>query len=178
MPRGAYVRDWCERDESNTYRVRRVEPRRLRSRGRGARAPAAYRTAPPLVQIRIGSRVVIRCDTWSFQGCRQGIQNRPRVDNLDFFDRSGGRKSSSQSKLPNATCPSLPSRQAPHSRRPSKRPQVDETAASRSVDLYHARPRPLDTADARPDKADASGVLTCSHSPSLIFTTPRVDRGE
>lgn len=60
---------------------------------------------------------------------------------------------------------------------PASDPGIDETAASSPVDLYHARPRALDGSTARPDKAGASGVLTCSHSPSLIFTLARADRG-
>ena len=44
---------------------------------------------------------------------------------ISSIEAEAGRAPSraSQSKLPNATCPSLPSRQAPHSRRPSKRPR-------------------------------------------------------
>ena len=60
---------------------------------------------------------------------------------------------------------------------PVSGPGIDDTVTSRPVDLYHARPRSLDGSDARPDKAGASGVLTCSHSPSLVFTPPRADPG-
>ena len=84
----------------------------------------------------------------------------------------------SQSKLPWRKAPLFPRLRLPTHADPASDPGIDETAAFCSVDLYHARPRSLDGSIARPDKAGASGVFTCSHSPSLIFTTPRVDRGE
>ena len=101
----------------------------------------------------------------------QGEKSRPRGE-LQLRLRSR-----EHSKLPCRQAPLFPRLRRPTDADPASDPGIDETVTSRPVDLYHARPRSLDGSDARPDKAGASGVLTCSHSPSLIFTPPRVDPG-
>ena len=75
---------------------------------------------------------------------------------------------------------SLASAQTPHYEDPAcskSDPGIDETATPRSVDLSHARPRALNQWVRCPTRQ--RGRLGCAHlhSPSLIFTTPRVDRG-
>jgi len=54
--------------------------------------------------------------------------------------------SSPQTAMP--TAPLFPRVRLPTHVDPASDPRIDDTAASRSVDLYHARPRPLDRADA------------------------------
>ena len=102
-------------------------------------------------------------------GQRQGILFQPRMDRAEKAPDALASLARYRLRTAMPTCPLFPGVRRPTDADPASDPGTDETVTSRPVDLYHARPRSLDGSDARPDKAGASGVLTCSPSPSLIF---------